>query len=155
MEPLYVKPLNLQQSDDPDDFAKYEAKGASTTLSNMSQRALQDLQSQIYKYKETLFQTVVNHDNDHDASDLGAMMKFHAIFLQSVAYWIGMLDNTPVPPPRFKGQQLQSMVQSITQAIQVLVKSSGSARTLVYQVLFRFSTQHAFDLGPQKKREDE
>ena len=155
MEPAYVEPLNLQDSEDPDDFATYEAKGKATTLSANVARAIQGLQKQIYTFKESLFHKVVNENTNHDAQDLGAMMSFHALFLQCVAYWIGGLDNTPVPAPRFKRPDLAKQFEVISTTVQSLAKTSASARTLVYQLLFRFSTQHAFDLGDVKKRNDE
>jgi hypothetical protein len=118
--------------------------------------AIEDLQKNVYIFKRSLYDSLINHDTSHTPSDLGAMKSFHALFLQTVAYWIGMMDNYPVPKPQFSNDTLQKSFTTLSNTIQNLARSNTDANTLVYSLLFSFSTQHPFDLGEkQKKEEDE
>jgi hypothetical protein len=115
--------------------------------------AIDTLKKNIYSFKKNLFYTVVSNDSKHKAADLGAMYSFHALFLQCVAYWIGMLDSTPVPVPKFPKTEQEKEFQTIRTTIAKLAASSADARTLVYTLLFQFSTAHPFDLGKQKQED--
>ena len=163
MEPAYVEELNLNDKaknaedhkdhKDHDEFEKYNAIGEANPISNNLMKAVKDLQEGIYQFKKNLFKKIINKDTTHDASDLGAMMSFHALFLQSIAYWIGGLDNTPVPPPSFGSPDLKKDFNALTNAIHIVARSNSDGRTQVYQCLFKFSNQHAFDLGKQEQRD--
>jgi hypothetical protein len=116
---------------------------------------IEALQKNIFGFKRSLYNTLINHDTDHSASDLGAMKTFHALFLQTIGYWIGMMDSYPVPKPQFSNPSLQKSFASLSQSIQMLARSSQDANTLVYSLLFSFSTQHPFDLGTRQKKEED
>ena len=126
------------------------------TINANTHEAIEALQKDIFSFKRSLYDSLINHDKHHTPSDLGAMKTFHALFLQTVGFWIGMLDSYPVPAPRFQTHALQTSFQNLSKSIQLLAKSNQDANTLVYSLLFSFSTQHPFDLGQkQKKEEDE
>lgn len=126
------------------------------TINANTHEAIEQLQTEIFSFKRSLYDSLINHDKQHTPSDLGAMKTFHALFLQTVGFWIGMLDSFPVPVPRFQTSALQQSFRSLSKNIQTLAKSNQDANTLVYSLLFSFSTQHPFDLGQkQKKEEDE
>ena len=111
------------------------------------QAGIETLQQDIYRFKKQLFLDVVSNDKQHDASDLGAMMTFHALYLQLIGYWIGLLDGRPVPSPNFGQKRNTAMFLDLTQAIKSLSKSNTDARILVYSMLTEFSLQHPFELG--------
>lgn len=126
------------------------------TINANTHEAIEQLQTDIFSFKRSLYDSLINHDKHHTPSDLGAMKTFHALFLQTVGFWIGMLDSYPVPVPRFQISSLQKSFQNLSKDIQTLAKTNQDANTLVYSLLFSFSTQHPFDLGQkQKKEEDE
>ncbi len=125
-------------------------------INTKTHEAIEELQSGIFSFKKNLYDALINHDTEHTPSDLGAMKTFHALFLQTVGYWIGMLDSYPVPKPNVPKPELQKQFTTLSHSIQSLARSTTDANTLVYSLLFSFSTQHPFDLGPkQKKEEDE
>lgn len=116
---------------------------------------IEQLQKSIFSFKRRVYHSFINHDTSHTPSDLGAMKTFHAIFLQTVGYWIGMLDSYPVPKPQFPKPDIQKEFVTLSQSIQNLARSNQDANTLVYSLLFSFSTQHPFDLGIQQKKEED
>jgi hypothetical protein len=115
--------------------------------------AVETLRQQIFKFKKQLFLDVVSNDKDHKASDLGAMKSFHALFLQAISYWIGLLDSSPVPPPKFRQQRNINEFDTLTKGINYVQGHNADANTLVYSMLFSFSTQHPFNLGQQSKKQ--
>lgn len=147
MEPMTVRELTeedytqdtLQRNDEMQEISK-EVHDAVETL-----------RREIFKFKKQLFLDVVSNDKQHNADDLGAMKSFHALFLQAISYWIGVLDSSPVPPPKFKQQRNIKEFDTLTEGIKYIQGINSDANTLVYSMLFSFSTQHPFDLGEDRR----
>ena len=148
MQPLHVDPIDFQQPD-PDSIEDYDQVPPDVSAQVLN--AVAKLRMAIFKFKQNLFEQVVNHDTSHNASDLGAMMSFHALFLQCVSYWISLLDSKLVPEPQFSDSKNTSEFQKLKDAILKVGQSSPDARIHLYQVLFQFSQQHPFDLGTRKE----
>lgn len=148
MQPLHVDPIDFQQPEF-DGIETYDQEPLPT--SNQVLNAVEKLRFAIFKFKQNLFEQIVNHDTKHDAADLGAMMSFHALFLQCVSYWISLLDSSLIPEPQFSNSKNISEFQKLKDAIAKVGSSSPDARIHLYQVLFRFSQQHPFDLGSRKE----
>ncbi len=136
-----LDPLDLPEDIDADD------------INNETRSNVEELKENIYHFKKQLFLDIVSNDKQHDASDLGAMMTFHALYLQTVGYWIGLLDGRPVPSPTFHKKQNTASFLELTRTIQTLIKKNVDARILVYSMLFNFSVQHPFELGNQYNKE--
>jgi hypothetical protein len=143
MEPAYVIPIDLNE----EDHDVLDRNDELEEINAETQTAIQELKTAIFKFKNQLYTNEVVNDKDHKASDLGSMMSFHALFLQSVAYWIGLLDNSPVPIPKFDVKKDQKDFEKLSKGIEMVAKTNSDARTLVYSLLFLFSTQHPFELG--------
>ena len=148
MEPANVVPMDLDEKDPKQDITMEEQD-----IDPKIHSAIQTLKTSIYAFKKQLFYELVSNDSKHKASDLGAMYSFHALFLQCIAYWIGMLDSTPVPKPKFPTEQQIKQFDILRQEIKSLTATSMDARVLVYNILFQFSTAHPFDLGQQKEED--
>lgn len=152
MESYFVLPLKLDKEDDDqlnrnDDLEEINTK---------TREAIDILRDDIFKFKKMVYADIVSGDKIHTAGDMGAMMSFHAIFLQVIGYWIGLLDSAPVPPPTFKKDTETREFRQLTKAIKKLSEISQDARTLVYSILFSFSTQHPFELGaPEDENDDD
>jgi hypothetical protein len=131
-----IDPLDLPDDNEEENNAKTQA-------------AIEALQQDIYSFKKQLFSDTVSNDTQHDASDLGAMSTFHALYLQLIGYWIGLLDGRPVPAPRFSQKRNTASFLDLTRSIQEIIKMNADARILVYSMLFDFSVQHPFNLGPK------
>lgn len=152
MEPAVTFPLNLAE-EDPDPLNRNDTLDDINTETRVT---IDKLKLKIIEFKKQLFSELVNKDTDHSAESLGAMTTFHAIFLQSIAYWIGLLDGRPVPAPTFDAGRTTKLFQILTKDIQSAISLNSDARTLVYSLLFSFSTQHPFDLNiPPKKLDSE
>ena len=148
MEPMTVPTLTEEDyNQDP-----LQRNDEMQETSKEIREAVDTLRQQIFKFKKQLFLDVVSNDKQHKASDLGAMKSFHALFLQAISYWIGLLDSAPVPPPKFKQQRNIDEFTTLTEGIKYIQGINTDANTLVYSMLFSFSTQHPFDLGSQSKK---
>ena len=152
MEPAYVAPMNLDE-EDPDPLGVPDEE--MEDIQEKVREGIQELKVAIYKFKKQFFYDLVSNDQKHNAADMGAMMTYHALFLQTIAYWIGLLDHRPVPEPVFAKGRNRNAFQSLTRSVQDLAQESSDARTLVYSLLFQQSTQHPFDFGENKKNEDD
>jgi hypothetical protein len=151
MESYFVEPLDLEGGD-PDILARNDDL---PDINEEIRKNIDSLRDDIFKFKKMFFYSYVSNDKDHGAETLDAMRSFHALFLQCVAYWIGLLDSAPVPVPRIPGQKEAATFKKLTQEIVALTKKDHDARTLVYSLLFQFSTQHPFDLGAPENAEPE
>jgi hypothetical protein len=119
-----------------------------------TQNAVEAIKGAIIKFKRDFYRDYVGNDKGHNPNDLGAMMGFHALFLQALGFWIGLLDSKPVPKPTLESGRDRRIFDLITKSIQQ-VAASPDGRTLVYSLLFHFAQQHPFDLGQQQNVEDE
>jgi hypothetical protein len=144
MQPLHVDPIDFQ-SPDSTSLDVYDHEPA--PVSRQVEKAIEKLRNAIFKFKKNLFEQIVNHDTKHNAADLGAMMTFHALFLQCISYWISLLDSSLVPEPQFAKESNSNEFKSLKEAITKVAESSPDARIHLYQLLFRFGQQHPFDLG--------
>ena len=150
MESYFVQPLDLEGGD-PDVLARNDDL---PEINAELRKSIDSLRERIFDFKKMFFSSFVSNDTEHDANTLNSMRSFHALFLQCIAYWIGLLDSAPVPVPKIPGQKEHAAFTMLTREIKDLVKESHDARTLVYSLLFQFSTQHPFDLGTPEKEED-
>jgi hypothetical protein len=151
MEPANVVPMDL----DSDSENESERPLALEQEINPNiYTSLEELKQGIYLFKKNLFYAIVSNDSKHEAKSLGAMYSFHALFLQCVAYWIGMLDSTTVPNPKFTSEVHTKEFQALTRAIQTIAHSSTDARVLTYNLLFKFSTAHPYDLGKRQSSDE-
>ena len=150
MQPAIVDPMNLNQEDSdrldlPDENEKIEE------VNHKILDAIDTLNTNIYKFKEITYNDIVNHDKSHDASDMGAMMTYHALFLQAIAFWIGLMDSQSVPLPDYSSENHRRLLNRLTKKILEISALGVDARTQVYSLLVRFSTQHPFQLAPSIK----
>jgi hypothetical protein len=149
MEPVNSLPINLEE----EDMDIYERNDTMTEINSKTLKHIDVLKVNIVEFKKQLFNNVVSNDKKHDASDIGSMMTFHALFLQSVAYWIGLLDDRPISEPHFEAGRDRVCFQKISKLITDVSKINPDARTLVYSMLFTFSTQHPYDMGTRPKKD--
>ena len=119
-----------------------------------TQQAVEGIKRAIQKFKSDFYRGYVGNDKGHNPNDLGAMMGFHALFLQALGFWIGLLDSKPVPKPTLESGRDRRTFDLITKSIQQ-VAANPDGRTLIYSLLFHFAQQHPFDLGKQQNVEDD
>jgi AICAR transformylase/IMP cyclohydrolase PurH len=147
MEPINSLPINLKE----DDTDIYERNDDMTEINVETLKNIDLLKVNIIDFKKQLFNNSVSNDKIHKASDIGSMMLFHALFLQSIAYWISLLDDKSVSEPQFEAGRDKLRFQKISKLIKDISKMNSDARTLVYSALFTFSTQHPYDMGTRPK----
>lgn len=154
MEPAFVTPMTEEELNERDDLDSIEDDNNEAIFHENITSAVDELREGIYALKREMFSALVSNDSKHDASELGAMMSFHSVFLHCISYWIGMLDSRQVPAPSLP-QKIAKDFKALTSAIQTVAASDSSARVLIYSMLSMFSTQHPFDLGAEQKTEDD
>jgi hypothetical protein len=154
MEPINVRMFSTDLDGIEPSYTQYGGSHEQEDVNTELLEAIQEMKTEIFDFKKLLFKTIVSNDTAHSASDMKALMSFHAIWLQSIAYWIGILDNKPVPMPEFTIQDEQikasiySLFTSITEAIESLSNDESDGITLVWNLLTTISTQnYPFDLG--------
>lgn len=153
MEPSFLLPMGgALGQEDTDPLSLPDAQMEDINIK--TQRAVESVKHAIQRFKKNFYTGYVGNDREHTPQDLGAMMGFHALFLQTVGYWIGLLDNKPVPEPSFQSGRDERAFAMITKSIRTLA-TNPDGRTLVYSLLFHFAQQHPFDLGQQENVEDD
>lgn len=111
---------------------------------------IDELKLDIIAFKKNLFNILVSNDNQYKASSMGAMVGFHALFLQTIGYWISLLNNNKHSKPIFKDSNINNEFDKLTKNILVIKSYSPNAGTLLYTMLFNLSIQHPYDLGQSK-----
>ena len=149
MEPITSLPINLKEEESD----RYERNDTMEDINTETLKNIDTLKVNIIEFKKQLFNNVVSNDTTHAASDLGSMMSFHARFLESIAYWISLLDEKPRSEPTFEAGRDRMRFQKISKFIEDVSKTNSDARTLVYSMLFTFSTQHPYDMGTRPKKD--
>jgi hypothetical protein len=152
MESFFIQPIGgaLDQED-------IDPLNTDSQLEDINIRTQQDIKKinrAIQTFKSDFYRGYVGNDKKHSPQDLGAMMGFHALFLQALGFWIGLLDSKPVPKPSLESGRDRRAFDLITKNIQE-VAASPDGRTLVYSLLFDFAQQHPFVLGKQQNVEDD
>lgn len=154
MQPAFVEPLTEEQLNEADDEDTIQDDMKDAVIHTNIVNAVNELRLGIYAIKRKMFDQIVSQDPKNTPGDLGPMMTFHSLFLQTLGYWIGLLDSKPVPPPSLPKSILKDF-KALTNAIDKVAHEDSDARVLVYNTLFDFSTQHPYDLGAQQNSDDE
>jgi hypothetical protein len=145
MEPVFVRPLPLDDEDDDLDILQIPEEDEIEPINESLLASLRELSSMIHSFKKRLFSDIVSYDKDHTADDLGAMMQFHSIWIQMIGVWIGYLDGRMSSVPNFPSSKHADTFEEITNTIRSLIKTMDG-RTLVYSMLFNMSIEHPFNL---------
>jgi hypothetical protein len=115
--------------------------------------AVDTLKNEILTFKKSLYFSIVADDKEHNASNMGAMMKYHSLFLHVIGYWISLLDNSSMQKPILPTKE-QNTFNKLTAQIKNLAIYNSDSKILLYSMLFKYSIQHPFDLGKQIKNYD-
>lgn len=115
-------------------------------LNTKTLKSIEALRQTIFQFKYDLYKESVINDKVHSANTMESMRIFHAVFLQTIAHFISLLDSAEVPPPTFSST-IQPKFNSIQKSLVRILKSNRESYALLYNMLFQFSTQHPFDLG--------
>lgn len=150
MEAAFVKPLNLEEEDT--DTLQIPDEGSLPEINKALYDEIDTLEEEIYTLKRLLYTEIVSKDTNHSSQDMGPMTTFHSFFLFCISYFIGLLDGQPVPEPIFEeySKKIKNVFNTLKTRILSTAKESSDARTLVYSLLFRFSTGHPFQLQVKK-----
>jgi len=145
MEPVYIEQLNLESEDEELQYGGVvETKETNTLMLH----AIEDLRKILFTFKRHLFKTIVSDDNTHSSASSGALMTFHAVWLQSVAFWISLLDSETVPRPTLNTEELNKDMNYIVNAIHTIDEYKTDGHILLYALLTKISTEnYPFDLG--------
>ena len=142
MQPAHVEQLDL--SKDPDILQRND------DLEDIEPEvydAVEVIKNKILKLKKVMFHSIVSNDSTHNASDLGAMTNFHSLFLQSIAFWISLLDGKHIPMPELNSEKNREKFDEITNDIEE-TKSNPDKKVLLYNMLTQL-THQPFSFGDE------
>jgi hypothetical protein len=150
MEAAFVKPMNLEEEDN--DILQIPDEGSLPEINKALYDEIDTLEQEIYTLKKLLYTEIVSKDINHTSQDMSPMTTFHSFFLFCISYFIGLLDGQPVPEPMLQNysKKIRTTFDTVKDRILSTAKESSDARTLVYSLLFRFSTGHPFQLQVKK-----
>jgi hypothetical protein len=117
-------------------------------------KAIDELSTVYEKFKYNIYKEIVQSDLEHDAQDLGALFDYHGIILQTIGYWISVLDHEYLVQPEFPTEELQDEFEAITNRIYKLQMIGADSRTLTYNLLFKKSVEHPFRFFNNNTSED-
>lgn len=148
MEPYHVGGMDLEGGDTdpfPEDIDKMEE------ISDVLHKKINELHREIIQFKKKLYDTTVNENEGQNPQDIKSMHTFHALYLQCLAFLIGLLDNQPVPVLTLS-ETLEKEFQNIMNKVNVLLEpdSNPDANVLLYDLFFRLHAQHPFQLNMSK-----
>lgn len=105
------------------------------------------LETHLQIFKKLLFKLYVQKDKDHKPDDTGALYTYHSLLLQSIAFWIGLLDSQEVPRPKFiENTELKTTVESIEAYLRNF-DGESSLRQVAYNALSKLAIEHPFILA--------
>ena len=145
MEPMYVEKMDLDEQDpDPTpDFEDIEE------IPEKLHNEINNLHRGIIFFKNSLQQEIINNSPKQNALDTKAMYAFHALYLQCIAFLIGLLDKQEVPVPSLPEQQ-ENEFEQIRKKAEILLHSDPDANVLLYNLFFKLQSQHPFQLNMSK-----
>jgi hypothetical protein len=115
--------------------------------------AVESVKNEIMILKQSLHFSMVANDKTHNASDSGSMFSFHSLFLQTIGYWIGLLDGNTFQKPVLPTSE-QRAFNKITSQIKNIASYNSDSKPILYSMLFKYSQQHPFDMGEKKEISD-
>jgi hypothetical protein len=147
MEPATIAPMNLEE----EDIDVIQRNDAMEDINAKTQNAVVTLKTRIQEFKRRMFEDIVSNDTTHSPSNMEAMIGFHSRFLHIISFWLSLLNDKRVPIPEFDKPEHKHAFIKLTKQIQTLRNESNDAYVLVYNILFQFTQQHPFEMGPQQK----
>jgi len=98
------------------------------------------------KIKYDFYKEFIQSDNTHKSDDIGSLYHYHAIYLQVLGYWIGILDHVNLNLPNLENtsQIVQDEVAALTQKTMEFYNGSTESRTLAYNVLLKKTTEDPY-----------
>jgi hypothetical protein len=142
MEPMYVEKMDLDEQD-PDPTPDFENI---LEISENLHSEINNLHKGIIFFKNNLYNQIIKNNEAQNPLATEAMYTFHALYLQSLAFLIGLLDNKPVPVPTLP-ENLEDEFEQIRKKVEVLLHSDPDANILLYNLFFKLQTQHPFQLN--------
>jgi hypothetical protein len=107
------------------------------------QGAVNNLEGEILKYKKELYSANVSDSNDI-ASSMNPMITYHTLFLQSISYWMGLINSQKnISKPHLPDDKL---FNKISDMIKNISKYNSDSKVLVYNSLIKLSNGSAFSM---------
>jgi hypothetical protein len=123
---------------------EYEPEEISHIMDNDELVQLENSYSaHIDKYKHELYNKIVSKDTKHANNSIKPIYKYHSLFLQSIAYWISLLDHVNISEPEllYLPENLKQDFRNITNETKNIINSNTDNRTIAYNVLNKKSTE--------------
>lgn len=141
MEPLNVEPLDL---DEPDNDQIPSDIDDMPDVDETTHRKVAELHTEIIAFKDDLYKDLVIKKENTNPLGIGAMTTFHSLYLQSLAYFISLLDSSLVAKPTFQSKDRTYQYDTLVKFIESIKHKTPDIDVLLYNLFFKLSTQHPF-----------
>jgi len=106
--------------------------------------AVSNLESEILKFKKELYRANVS-DSINSAESMDPMITYHALYLQSLSYWMGLINSQKnIQKPQLKDPKLFNKISDI---ITTISRYNSDSKILVYNALIKLSNGSAFSMS--------
>ena len=125
-------------------------------LDEMPNEDLEKLQekysSLIDKYKYDLYSKIVTKDTESENDSKNPIYEYHSLYLQSIAYWISLLDYRPIPEPDLD-KDIKNEFNNITDITHNIINSNTDTRVIAYNILNKKSIERPEFFNKQQQDE--
>ena len=99
--------------------------------------------SLIDKYKYDLYNKIVAKDTQSATNSIDPIYTYHSLFLQSLAYWISLLDHVNIPEPEllYLPENLKDNFRNIVNETKNIINSKADYRVIAYNILNKKTTE--------------
>jgi len=106
--------------------------------------AVSNLETEILKFKKELYSTNVSDNTNYNASSINPMIIYHTLFLQSITYWMALINSQAASKPNIQNPKLFNKISDI---VKTIANYNSDSKILVYNSLIKFSRDSAFDMS--------
>ena len=145
MEAFFTGKMDLDE-EDPDPTPDFEDIAE---ISENLHTDINNLHKALIIFKKKLQEVYIETNETQNPLKIKAMYTFHALYLQCLAFLIGLLDSQPVPIPNLE-ESLENDFEQIRKKVEVLLHSNPDANVLLYNLFFKLQAQHPFQLNMSK-----
>lgn len=141
----------VNESDSEDNGYGSDASISSEALETMPEpteahKFVESFTSHLHQFKQELYKEIVVSNNQENPFTIQYMRTFHALWLQSIAYFIGRVDSQPVEQPTQLPESTFLLFKKLDTMIQEAKErpDTRDTTTLLYSRLFQTQMEHPF-----------
>lgn len=103
-------------------------------------------------YKYNLYMELVAKSTNPNTDSNDPLYKYNSLYLQSIAYWMNLLDYGNLPEPYLNGK-LKTQFENITKITKNIINTDQDNRVIAYNILLKKSIERPEFFNNRKKNE--